>query len=285
METSSVLVLEGGAMRSVFSAGIIDCLMEKGIQIPNVLAISAGAYAGMNYLSGQKGRMVEAVIKPLGDYKYMGFGTYLKKGTFFDMDYFFQEIPKKRSPFHFKAFQESDSRFITSTLNCATGELMYHEKFQDEEQFFAICQAANSMPYIARVTQIDGIPVMDGGIKEAIPITKIMEEGFKKMVIVLTREESYRKKPYNWFYINVAKIIYRKYPEFVKLLKVRHNVYNDALKQVAQWEKEGKALVFRPTQITVKNSESNVDRLMEYYHYGYRVAKERIEELKRFLEI
>ena len=166
-------------MRSVFTAGVLEFLLEKGVQIPNVLAVSAGAYAGMNYVSGQLGRMLEAVIEPLGEYKYMGPRVFLKKGTLFDMDYLFDEVPKGKAPFDFQGFQNSGKRFITNTVNCETGECVYHDHFEDEEEFFRVCKAANSLPFIARISQIGGAPALDGGMAEPVPIRKAVEEGWK----------------------------------------------------------------------------------------------------------
>lgn len=283
MKETTGLILEGGAMRSIFSAGVIDRLIEEGIQIPNVLAISAGAYAGMNYVSGQKGRAIDAIIEPLGEYKYLGFGTFLKKGTFFDMDYLFKEVPKEKSPFHFQKLKEYAGRFITSTVNLNTGETVYYESFRDEDEFFDICKAANSMPFIARVTKIDGVPMLDGGMADAIPICKALEEGWDKIVVVLTRNSSYRKKKNSRLYMWGLKLIYHKYPKFLELVENRPKRYNDALDKIEELEEQGRAFVLRPTAMTVENKESNVDTLMKYYRHGYDSADEKMEALKSFL--
>ena len=284
MEEVTGLILEGGAMRSVFSAGVLDRLMEEGIQIPNVLAVSAGAYAGMNYVSGQKGRITSAVITPLREYKYLGIGTFLKKGTFFDMDYLFKEVPKTRSPYDFKRMKEYAGRFIISTVNMETGETIYHDSFRDEEEFFDICLSSNSMPLISKISTIHGVPMLDGGMADAIPVKKALEEGWDKMVIVLTRDASYRKKPRGNLYMTAIRLVYRKYPKFLKLIEERAQRYNDSLDKIAELEAQGRAFVLRPSTITVGNSESNVDTLMKYYHHGYEMAEEKMKELKEFLE-
>lgn len=282
MKNEVGIILEGGAMRSLFSAGILDFFLEKNIQIPNVLAVSAGAYAGMNYVSGQKGRVVESVIEPLREEKYMGFGTFLRKGTFFDMDLLFDEIPNNRVKFDFQAFLESGKRFITSTVNCKTGETIYHESFQNEREFIELCRAANSMPLLCKVATVNGVPMLDGGMGDAIPVVHAIDEGWKKLIVVLTRDETYRKKKRH-FYLAVIRTIYHKYPRFVELVKERSERYNDALDLISQLEKEGKAYVFRPTKITVTNQESNVDKLMQYYRHGFETAQEKMEEVLTFL--
>lgn len=281
MEHTGIMI-EGGAMRSVFAAGVLDFLMDKGIEIPNVLAVSAGAYAGMNYISGQRGRAVEAVIKPLEKEKYMGPATFLKKGTFFDMDFLFDVVPKTLVPFDFETFCSSAKRFIINTTDCRTGKSVYHEDFESEEEFWKICRAANSLPFISRISQIGGIPMLDGGMADALPITKILEEGWEKVLVILTRKSDYRKK-YRFFYMMMIRLIYRKYPEFIKTVAGRARKYNECLEQIEQMEKEGRALVFRPSKLAVNNNESDVDTLMEYYQHGYEEAMGREEEIYNFL--
>lgn len=284
MDNRVGIILEGGAMRSVFSAGVLDFLMEKEIHIPNVLAVSAGAYAGMNYASGQKGRCVKSVVEPLRDYCYMGLGTFLKKGTFFDMDYLFDEVPKQKAPFDFETFQNFKGRFITSTVDCSTGEAVYHEKFSDNAEFFNICKAANSLPLIAKISHINGKPMLDGGMADAIPITKALEEGWQKIIVVFTRDAAYRKKEKVNLYQMIINLVYHKYPQFLEVIKERAKRYNDAIDTVAGLEREGRAFVLRPTKMTVGNNEADVDKLTAYYQHGYDTMQEKYGELLEFLK-
>lgn len=276
------IMIEGGAMRSVFAAGVLDFFMEKGIEIPNVLAVSAGAYAGMNYVSGQKGRAVDAVIKPLEKEKYMGPKTFLKKGTFFDMDYLFDVVPKKLSPFDFETLKNSAKRFVINTTNCLTGESEYYEDFDTEEQFWKICRAANSLPFISRVSYIDDVPMLDGGLADALPLDRMEEEGWEKVLVILTRKEDYRKK-YRHLYMMFLRLVYHKYPKLIKTVSKRADKYNASLEQIEKMEADGKALVFRPSRLAVGNNESNVDVLMDYYQHGYEEAMGREEEIFSFL--
>lgn len=284
MDNRIGIILEGGAMRSVFSAGVLDFLMDKEIHIPNVLAVSAGAYAGMNYASGQRGRCMEAVVEPLKEYCYMGLGTFFKKGTFFDMEYLFHEVPKTKVPFDFEAFQQFPGRFITSTVDCNSGEAIYHESFDSEDEFFSICQAANSLPLIAKVSDIQGKPMLDGGMADAIPITRALEESWQKIIVVFTRDASYRKKEKVNPYLAATNFVYRKYPKFLELIKGRAKRYNDAIDTVARLEQEGRAFVIRPTEVVVGNSESNVEKLTACYQHGYDTMQRRFEELLQFME-
>lgn len=276
------IIIEGGAMRSIYAAGILDYFLEQKIEIPNVLAVSAGAYAGMNYVSGQKGRVLEAVIKPLKEYKYLGIGTFFKKGTFFDMEYLFNEIPKKKVPFDFEAFLNSAKHFLISTTDCITGKCIYHDQFQDQDEFWRICKTANSLPFIARITPINGVPMLDGGVADAIPVKKALEEGWDRLIVILTRKEDYRKK-YRPLYQFFVRRVYRKYPELVRVLEERADTYNQSLELVKRLEEEGKALVFRPTRIAVKNQETNVETLLCSYGQGYTDAEQRCGEIESFL--
>ncbi len=277
------IILEGGAMRSIFSAGILDYFAEKGIEIPNILAVSAGAYVGMNYVSGQHGRVVDAIIKPLKEEKYMGVGTFFRKGTFFDMDFLFEEVQKKRVPFDFEAFTKSSKRFVTTTINCLTGETCYFEGFEDFDDMINVLRAANSMPLIAKVINYKGIPMLDGGMGDAIPLNRALEEGWDKIIVVLTRDTAYRKKRRH-LYLKIINAVYHKYPNFVKLIEERSERYNACLDKLLQLEKEGKAFIYRPSTITVSNSECNVDKLMKYYRHGYEEAEKRDGEFRKFLE-
>ena len=276
------IIIEGGAMRSIYAAGILDYFLDQKIEIPNVLAVSAGAYAGMNYVSGQKGRVLEAVIKPLKEYKYLGIGTFFKKGTFFDMEYLFNEVPKKKAPFDFEAFLNSAKHFLISTTDCITGKCIYHDQFQNQDEFWKICKTANSLPFIAKITSINGVPMLDGGVADAIPVKKALEEGWDKLIVILTRKEDYRKK-YRPLYQFFVRRVYRKYPELVRVLEERADTYNQSLELVKRLEEEGKALVFRPTRIAVKNQESNVETLFRSYEHGYAQADQRHEEIESFL--
>ncbi len=276
------IVLEGGAMRSVFEAGILDYFLEKEIIIPNVIAVSAGAYAGMNYVSRQKGRLIDAVVKPLEKVKYMGFGTFFRTGSFFDMDYLFDIVPKEQAPFDFDTFRNSPIRFMMSTTDCVTGECVYHEDFKSQEHFWNLCKAANSMPFISKITHLDGRVWLDGGVSDAIPVDKALEENFEKMIVVLTRKSEYRKK-YRRFYMMMLKLVYRKYPALIKIVEKRSDKYNESLDKLKQLEEEGKAFVIRPTKMAIRNQESDIETLMKYYEHGYEIAKEREGEIRKFL--
>lgn len=285
MEGKVGIILEGGAMRSIFTAGIMDFFLDKKIEIPNVLAVSAGAYAGMNYMSGQRGRVLESVVEPLRTRKLLGPSVFFKTGDFFNMDLLFDKIPKYECPFDFEAFKNSTKRFLTSTINCNTGEAVYYDKFKDLDEFLNIIRVGNSLPMLARVGYVDGVPMMDGGMADAIPIAKAIEEKWDKIIVVFTRDMSYRKSAkgdiYNsWF----VKVFYHKYKGLLKAIDKRPGKYNDSIELLNKLEAEGKAFVYRPEGITLTNKESDPDVLTKYYHVGYDYAESRYDELMEFLD-
>lgn len=284
MDKKTGIILEGGAMRGIFTAGIMDYFLDANIDIPNVLAVSAGAYSGMNYVSGQRGRIMSAVIEPLRNEKLLGAAHFFKTGEFFNMDLLFDKIPKHESPFDFEAFVNSGKRFITSVVNCNTGEAKYYDKFKDLDDFLHICRVGNSLPLLSKVGYIDGEPYMDGGMVDAIPISKALEEGWEKIIVVFTREASYRKSAKGDIYNSkIVKLLYRKYKGLLKAIDIRPKKYNEAIEKLNELEKEGKAFVFRPEGIKLTNNESDTEMLKKYYNVGYEYAKSRHDEFMAFL--
>ncbi len=271
-------------MRGIFTAGIVDYFLDANINIPNVLAVSAGAYSGMNYVSGQRGRIMDAVIEPLRNEKLLGAKNFFTTGEFFNMDLLFNRIPKHESPFDFDSFIKSGKRFITSVINCNTGEPQYYEQFKDLDEFLHICRVGNSLPLLSRMGYLDGEPCMDGGMADAIPISKAIEEGWNKIIVVFTREASYRKGAKGDIYNSkIVKFLYRKYKGLLKAIDARPKKYNDSIDLLNQLEAEGRAFVYRPEGITLANKESNTEVLKNYYNVGYEYAKSRHDELIAFL--
>lgn len=284
MEKKVGIILEGGAMRSIFTAGIMDYYLEAGINIDNILAVSAGAYAGMNYVSGQQGRIIESVVEPLRHEKLLGASVFFKTGDFFNMDLLFDRIPKVDCPFDFDAFKNSDKRFLTSVINCNTGEPRYFDKFDSMDEFLNVIRVGNSLPLLARVGYIDGEPYMDGGMADAIPIAKALEEGWDKIIVVFTREATYRKNSRGDIYNSwPVKLFYRKYKGLLKAIDERPAKYNNSIELLNKLEAEGKAFVYRPEGIVLANKESDPDVLKHYYKVGFEYAKKRHDELMEFL--
>ncbi len=278
------VLLEGGAMRNVFTAGIMDFFLEKEIDIQNVLAVSGGAFVGMNYVSGQHGRIMDAVVKPMATERITSAFNLLTGGEFFNMDLLFDEIPKHRAPFDYDAFAKSGKRFITSVIDCNTGEAVYKDSFKDMDDFLHVLRVANSLPLLAKMGHIDGVPMMDGGMADAIPVDFAMNDGWDKVIVILTREREYRKSPKGDIYNSRwVKVLYHKYKGLIKAIDARPGKYNSRLDQIEELEREGKLFVYRPEGIELKNHEDDAEELHRYYDAGHKLAEDRYEELKAWL--
>jgi predicted patatin/cPLA2 family phospholipase len=278
------LVLEGGAFRSVFSAGVLDYFQEQDFYIPNIVTLSAGAYVAMNYVSRQPGRLVRTNIDPLKNkHRYLGLRRLLRTGNLFDMDFLFDKMPNELEPFDYETFFASEQRLVMHTTNCETGAAVYYEDYQSKQRLMDICRASNSMPFINTIVEIDGAPMLDGGMYDAIPVEKALADGNERIVVVFTRSKEYRKRT-NWFYMFWLRIIYRKYPQFIQLVRQRAARYNETLDLIAELEKEGRAYILRPEMRPVRNHETNPGKLLGFYEHGYMTAKEHFAEIKAFLE-
>lgn len=279
------LILEGGAMRSVFTAGILDFFMDESFLFDEVYTTSAGAYATINYLSGQRGRCIETNIKTLeSGESYVGVKTFFKTlGNFFDMDKLFNEYPNVRFPFDYESFFGSKIKLTMSVTDCKTGSAVYYDRFGDNERLMKILRASNSLPFISRLVKIDGGDMVDGGMADPIPVYKAISNGVKKPVVVLTQNREYRKKLTSK-YGTLIRSVYWKYPKFRALLKDRPARYNEVLDFLEREEEAGNIFVIRPELPSIKNYEKNTEKLMEFYHHGYNLMKSRFEELKEFLD-
>lgn len=281
----SGLVLEGGAMRSVFTAGILDSLMDQEIWFDEIYTMSAGAYAALNYISGQKGRILKTNVEPLtnGDI-YFGPKTFFTTGgNFFDMDKLFDIYPNKTVPFDYEKFFASKIKLITAVTDCKTGKAKYYDEYGDNKRLMKIMRASNSLPFISRLVKIDDGHMVDGGMADPIPVYKAIDSGIDKPVIVLTQNKDFRKKTTSK-YGTLIRMIYWKYPKFRALLKNRPTRYNEVLDFIDEQEALGNMFVFRPLIPSLKNNENDVSTLMDFYHHGYDMLKERATELKQFLE-
>lgn len=269
------LVLEGGAMRGVFTCGVLDWLTDNAIRFPYVAGVSAGACNGASYVSGQRGRARYSNIELLNEYNYIGFGHYLKKGNFMDFDLLFHDFPYRILPFDFEAYASAGICFEMVVSNCLTGEAEYLEEYNDRERLLQILRASSSMPFFSPVCYVDGSPKLDGGICDSIPVERCLAKGYDKMVVVLTRNAGYRKKTTG---LKIPRFFYKKYPKMLHAVNRRNEIYNKQLECVEQLEKEGKAIVVRPVEpITIKRMEKDTGILTHFYDHGYKCAEQMLK--------
>ena len=277
------LVLEGGAMRGMFTAGVIDVLMENGIEFDGAVGVSAGAAFGCNYKSKQIGRVLRYNTKFCNDKRYGGLGVLIKTGNFYSADFCYNEVPLKHDIFDFDSYKSNPMNFYVVCTDVEKGEAVYHDFTACEGNGFDWIRASASMPLVSQFVEIDGMKLLDGGISDAIPLRFFENLGYDKNILVLTRPKDYRKKKSG--IIPLVKIKYRKYPELVEIMKNRHIAYNETLEYIEKKEKDGEILVIRPeTALPIKRTEKNPETLTLVYQLGRKVATEKLNEIKQFLE-
>lgn len=279
----AAMVLEGGGTRGVFTAGVLDYLLEKQVKLPYVIGVSAGACNAIDYVSEQIGRTKDCTIIQDKNKRFIGTKDALKKGYLFDMDRLFDEYPNRLFPFDFNTYFASDIQCEVVVTNCLTGEAMYLSEKQDRERLLTICRASSSIPLISPVVDVDGIPCVDGGVADSVPLIHSMKLGHQKNVVVLTRNKGYRKKA-----PGKSRLLYtaalKKYPNLLNALLNRYRNYNRVMELIEKWEEEGHIFVIRPEVEPVSRTEQNVEKLTEFYDHGYQLMEQRLGELQAYLE-
>ena len=280
---NSALVLEGGALRSIYAAGVLDVFLENAIIFEYVLGVSAGALNAGNYISGQIGRSARVNIDYVNDSRYIGLWHLLKEGSIFNFDFLFGEPSKEWMPYDEKAFLSSKQRYIIGATNCNTGKQEFFERHSYND-LVEVLTASSTLPVLSKLAYIDGIPYIDGGVSNAIPFKKAQIDGYDKIVIILTRPKGYynRKKiVLNDFF----RVYYRKYPNLVKKLCTMSERYNLLLRQISKLEKAGKVFVIQPTtKLKVKRIERNQDKLRLLYLEGKEDARVLLPQMLKYLE-
>ncbi len=276
------LVLEGGATRGVFTSGVLDYLMERGLYLPYVAGVSAGACNAVDYVSRQIGRTRDCMIQKEKEYKYISLKHTLKTRHLFNMDMVFDRYPNEIYPFDYETYFHSPLRCEMVVTNCLTGRAEYLDERTDKQRLMDICRASSSVPVATPMVRVDGTPYMDGGIADSIPIIRSLKLGNKKNVLVLTREAGYRKRPLKKSRaLYMAK--YKEYPNFVKAILRRSYIYNKTLSYIEKWEAQGKVFVIRPRTKTVSRTEQNHEALTAFYQHGYDLMEESYEKLLEYL--
>ena len=268
---NTALVLEGGGLRGVFTCGVLDCFMDKGIRFPFTVGVSAGACNGLSYMSGQRGRAKSSNIDLMDKHHYVGFKYLLTQGCIMDYKLLFEDFPEKIIPYDYEAYFANTDRFVMVTTNCLTGKAEYLEEKSDSKRVMDIVRASSSLPYVTKITYVDGVPMLDGGIADSIPVEYAKSQGYERMVVILTRNKGYRK---NEKQLPVPKVIYRKYPELRKTLASRNAQYNRTMEMIERLEEEGSLTVLRPVHpIKVDRMEKDTDKLRALYQEGYELAE------------
>ena len=258
-------------MRGIFTVGVLDYLMDCQYWFPYTIGVSAGASNGISYASHQRGRSYFSNIELQQKRSYIGMSHFLRGHGYIDLDFLFYEYPDRYYPFDFETYRQAKERFVIVTSNCLTGQAEYFEEKDNFHRLIDICKASCSLPVMCPLSYVDGIPMVDGGVCDSIPVRRAIADGFPKNVIVLTRNRGYRK-PDKEFHL--PGFIYRQFPELRDQLRLRYKRYNEELDYIDQLEAEGRALVIRPlAPLSVGRTEKNTDKLKALYLEGYECAK------------
>ncbi len=277
------LVLEGGASRGVFTAGVLDYWMEQGVKFPYVIGTSAGACNAMNYIAGQIGRGRKSMIHSDKKYDYFGLKILLTKGYLFDMEKAFWELPNEYFPFDYDTYFSSNIEREYAATNCLTGEAAYlHDKGEDRRHLMRIGMASSAMPGAAPVVEVDGVPYADGGVADSIPVERAFTMGCDKVVVIETRRKEFRMKPGKS--IKLIARMNKKYPALAHAILDRPQRYNQTLAQIRKLEEEGKVLSIHPEMEEVGRMEKDYHTLMKFYHHGYEQGKAVFPALRKFME-
>ena len=254
----AALILEGGAKRGVFTSGVLDYLMEQEYYIPHVIGVSAGSCNAVDYVSRQPGRTKACMIRSGEDGKIINFHNFFQTKSLLDMD-------------------------LILVTNCESGQAEYYSEKEDGDRLMQLCRASSSMPLVTPMVEIDGVPYLDGGIADSIPLIHSMRSGYRKNVLILTRSKGYRKT-ISKRDILMYQTVFKDYPNLARALCRRARQYNEVMELVERWEEEGRIFVIRPQGKTVSRLESKPEVLEDFYQHGIEQMKEHFGAMQDFLE-
>lgn len=279
----AALILEGGGTRGVFTSGVLDSLMKHKICFPYVVGVSAGACNALDYVSCQPERTKHCMILDDKANRYMSLRQTIRNRSLFDMDMLFDRFPNEVFPFDFDTFFQSDKRCEMVVTDCLTGKARYLEEKSDKKRLMDICRASSSIPVACPTVLVDGRPSLDGGIADSVPLIHAMKQGYRKNVVILTRNYGYRKKK-----PGKSRTVYqaalKEYPNLVESLLNRYRNYNTTLNLLEKWEREGHIFVIRPEIKPVSRTEQNKEALLKFYQHGYDLMEKNLYKLQNYLK-
>lgn len=274
------LVLEGGGMRGLYTAGILDVFLENAVSFDGVIGVSAGAIHGCSYLSNQKGRSIRYYKKYCADPRFMSWQSFVKTGDFVGAEFCYHELPEKLDVFDNETFKACGVPFYVGCTNVETGQPEYI-RITDMFAQVDYMRASASLPYFSRIVEIGGKKLLDGGCTDSIPVEAFQKMGYEKNVVILTRPADYRKKEE---LRALPGLVYRKYPAFVQALKNRHNVYNQQVARLKMLERSGSVFVIRPEKaLEIGRLENDPEKVQTIYDQGRMTAEQYLDALKTWM--
>ncbi len=276
------LVMEGGAMRGLFTAGVTDVLMENGIEFDGAAGVSAGACFGCNYKSGQNGRAIRYNLRFCRDKRYCSVYSLITTGDMFGAKFCYHTMPDELDIFDIEAFKENPMAFYVVCTDVETGRPVYKKLNTADYNELEWIRASASMPLASRIVEVDGRKLLDGGISDSIPLSFMERHGFERNIVILTQPRDYFKKPNKS--ISLIKSVYKKYPKLVKAYMERPKMYNEQLEYVRNSESEGRAFVIAPpVTLPIGHVEHKQDKLLEVYRIGRKTALDNIDRILEFM--
>lgn len=276
------LIMEGGAMRGMFTAGVLDVLMENSLVTDGAIGVSAGAVFGCNYKSHQIGRVIRYNTEYCNDKRYASFKNLLKTGNLYSEQFCYHEVPEKLDPFNEAAFAASPMDFFVVCTDVKTGEPIYHKCRKGDAEDVLWMEASASMPLAAKIVKIGHYGLLDGGVADSIPVRFFESIGYKRNLIILTQPKGYVKKKNKFLPAIRAK--YFRYPAFVEAVADRHERYNETLSYISMLEQAGKDYVIRPPiPLEIGAMERDPAQLRRVYETGRAVAQIQVEKIRDFL--
>lgn len=274
------LVLEGGGHRGIYTAGILDTFAENKISFDGIMGVSAGCVHGASFLSGQIGRSIRYTTKYCDNSNYMGIGSLITTGNFFNEKFCYYDLPETLDPFDNDSFDKNQTQFFAVCTDVKTGSAIYHECETLKGEKIKWLQASASMPLVSKIIKIDDNLLLDGGIADSIPIKKMQELGFEKNIVILTQEAGYRKNPNSL--LSIIKLVYKKYPKLIEAIENRHIIYNQQLEFLEEQEKLGNVIIIRPSEKpTASRTEKDKEKILETYNLG---KKDALSIIKNIIE-
>ena len=276
------LVLEGGAMRGMYTAGVLDVLMENDIKVDGTIGVSAGACFGCNYKSRQIGRSIRYNLKYCKDPRYVSIRSLLFSGDIYNAKFCYEEIPVHLDPFDVDTYQKNSTEFYVVATDVNTGKAVYQRLDKGDGDDIQWIRASASMPLVSRIVKIGEQELLDGGIADSIPFEWFIQNGYERNIVVLTQPKGYVKSKNSL--MPLVRWRMKKYPKMIEAMAKRHIEYNECLKQLEQREQEGNTLVIRPSEpLEIKRTEKNPEKLKAVYELGRKDAEAMLGKIRDFL--
>ena len=281
----ATLVLEGGATRGIFTSGALDYLMERDLYFSDVIGVSAGSCNAVDYVSRQPGRTRDCMIPTDKEGKYYyGIRDFVKEKSLMNMDLIFDKYPKELLPFDFETYFNSEINCQIVTTNCLTGKAEYMTEDSDNDRLMKLCRASSSMPLLTPIVNIDNVTYLDGGLADSVPIRRAQQMENEKIVVILTKNQGYRKSVLSPTMQRVYKRAYKSYPNLIRTIFRRSFEYNKTMNYLDQLEKRGEIFILRPQVKPVSRLERNKETLHAFYEHGYKYTERKFDDLMEYLE-